>query len=55
MDYYVAISFIISHMGYNKCIKKKKQAYLLQGSISLGKKFWVKDGKLFILYTYNPN
>ena len=38
MDYYVAISFIISHMGYNKCIKKK-QAYLLQGSISLGKKF----------------
>lgn len=37
MDYYVAISFIIGHMGYNKCIKK--QVYMLQGSISLGKKF----------------
>lgn len=37
MDYYVAISFIIGHMGYNKCIKK--QVYMYKVPLALGRNF----------------
>lgn len=50
MDYYIAISFIIVHMGYNKYIQN--QASVLQGCISVLKKcYQMKDEKLYFLYT----